>query len=238
MRLLHVQCMQGAGVRLRSCLACPFTACSGHHLCSSSNAEEAAAGATQAAVWQQNAAAWAERLGRQYPLYRDVAQPIQLAVQELRYGLALMAGSTALAEAAPASQLAPVLARLMAFPRAAAAASGNGFPAAVQLDSPAVQQAVADAAAAAASEARSQAAAAAAIAPGGDVAEQAKRGAYAASMSARLQLLRCSLSAAARDAEAARLGSGGGAGAQASAAAVAAAQQRLHAIFGGESCML
>lgn len=33
-----------------------------------------AAGATQAAVWQQNAAAWAERLGRQYPLYRDLVQ--------------------------------------------------------------------------------------------------------------------------------------------------------------------
>lgn len=181
-------------------------------------------------MWQQNAAAWVERLGRQYPLYRDVAQPVQLAVQELRYGLALMAGASAVAPHQPAARLAPVLARLMAFPRAAAASAGAGTEAApLQLDSPEVQQAVADAAAAAA-EARGSGAA-----PSGgiDAAEQAKRAAYAAAMAARLQLLRCTLAATARDVEAARLGAGG-ATAAASAAALAEAQGRLHGIFMGE----
>ena len=42
--------------------------------CSSNRPDDAAAGVTQVAVWQQNAAAWAERLGRQHPLYRDVVQ--------------------------------------------------------------------------------------------------------------------------------------------------------------------
>ena len=42
--------------------------------CSSDKPDEAAAGTTQVAVWQQNAAAWAERLGRQHTLYRDVVQ--------------------------------------------------------------------------------------------------------------------------------------------------------------------
>lgn len=179
-------------------------------------------------MWQQNAAAWGERLGRQYPLYRDVVQPVQLAVQELRYGLALMAGSAAVAAEAPGSQLAPVLARLMAFPRAAASA-------AVHLDSPEVQQAVAAAAAAAAAERSSQAAADTDTdgGPGLDAAEQAKRSAYTASMSARLQLLRCSLSAAAKDIAAARLGATGSASAQASASGLLAAQGRLHTIFMG-----
>ncbi|KAL4440107.1 hypothetical protein ABPG75_003108 [Micractinium tetrahymenae] len=197
---------------------------------SSSSPDKAAAGATQAAVWQQNAAAWAERLGRQYPLYRDIVQPVQLAVQELRYGLALLAGRAALAADQQSTRLAPVLARLMAFPRAAASrvagtAAVPGDGAAALLDSPEVQQAVGDAAAAGA-EARL----CAALASSGssDAAEKAKRAAYAAAMSARLQLLRCSLSAAARDVQAGQLGAGSGA---AAAADVAAAQARLHFIF-------
>lgn len=180
-------------------------------------------------MWQQNAAAWVERLGRQYPLYRDVVQPVQLAVQELRYGLALMGGSATLAPTQPGAQLAAVLARLMAFPRAAAAKAGGegGKAAPVQLDRPHVQQAVADAAAVAA-EARGSAAAVSGV----DLAEQAKRVAYTAAMAARLQLLRCSLSAAARDVEAARLGASRGA-ASTSAGALAEAQARLHTIFMG-----
>ena len=154
-------------------------------------------------------------------------QPVQLAVQELRYGLALMAGSAATSAGSQGSQLAPVLARLMAFPRAAAAAAA----ATVELDSSAVQQAVADAAGAAA-EARSTEAAAHS-ASAADAAERAKRVNYQASMAARLQLLRCSLTAAARGVEAAQLGASVGA-AQASAAGVVAQQARLHAIFMGE----
>lgn len=41
-------------------------------LCSGTPPSEAAT--SEVAVWQQNAAAWAERLGMQYPLYRDVVQ--------------------------------------------------------------------------------------------------------------------------------------------------------------------
>lgn len=195
----------------------------------SSDPTAASSAAGQVAVWQQNAAAWVERLGRQYPLYRDVVQPVQLAVQELRYGLALMAGSATLAPHQPAARLAPVLARLMAFPRAAAAKAGGASSEAgpLQLDNPQVQQAVADAASAAA-EARGSAAAAS-----GDPAEQAKRAAYTAAMSARLQLLRCSLAAAARDVEATRLGASSSTAAT-SAGAVVEARARLHAIFMGE----
>lgn len=138
-----------------------------------------------------------------------------------------MAGAARLAPTQAGARLAPVLARLMAFPRAAAAGmAGSSQPAAgpVQLDSPEVQQAVADAAGAAA-EARG---AGAAAGSGVDAAEQARRAAYQAAMAARLQLLRCSLAEAARELQVARLGGG-----QATAAAVAAAQGRLHALFMG-----
>lgn len=258
--------------------------------CSSGSPDTAAAGAAQAAVWQQNAAAWAERLGRQYPLYRDVVQvrvrgscpagngsgqqprrvpaepglyacvlargsspcqstavpagltpplrpfvprpflplqPIQLAVQELRYGLALLAGRAALASSRRGALLAPVLAHLMAFPRSAASAVAGGAATAL-LDSRDVQQAVGDAAAEAA-EARLGAALASS--DGSDAVEKARRAAHAAAMSARLRLLRCSLAVASQDLRAARLGAGSGA---ASAADVASAQARLHSIFLGE----
>lgn len=154
-------------------------------------------------------------------------QPIQLAVQELRYGLALLSGRTALAAGQRGAQLAPVLARLMAFPRSATSSMAGAAGGAL-LDSRDVQQAVGDAAAEAA-EAR--VGAALASSSGSDAAEKAMRAAYAAAMSARLQLLRCSLAAAAQDLRAARLGAGTGA---ASAADVAAAQARLHSIFMGE----
>ena len=212
------------------------------HLCSSGQAETVAAGASQAATWQQNAAAWSDRLGRQYPLYRDEVQPVQLAVQELRYGLALLVGSAALAASTPSARLAPVAAQLMAFPRAAAASAtagaalasrvesgpGNGGGG-IELDSPAVQQAVVDAAGAAA-EARAHEAVAAGRIPASaaeDPAEYARRASYMAAISARLQLLRCSLAATARSVAGARAGAG-------CASALATAQARLHTIFLGE----
>ncbi len=34
--------------------------------------------ASQASTWQQNAAAWVERLGQQYSGYRDIVQPVQV----------------------------------------------------------------------------------------------------------------------------------------------------------------
>lgn len=44
----------------------------------------------EANVWQQNAAAWAERLLSQFPMYRDILQPVALAVYEVRFGLSMM----------------------------------------------------------------------------------------------------------------------------------------------------
>lgn len=41
-------------------------------------------------MWQQNAAAWAEGLLKQFPMYRDILQPVALAVYEVRYGLSMM----------------------------------------------------------------------------------------------------------------------------------------------------
>ncbi len=41
-------------------------------------------------MWQQNASSWVGALLRQHPLYRDVLQPVALAVYEVRCGLSLM----------------------------------------------------------------------------------------------------------------------------------------------------
>eukprot|EP00887_Chlorella_sp_A99_P000601 scaffold17.g601.t1 len=110
----------------------------------------AAAAASTAATWQENASSWVDRLGRQYGEgggYRDIVQPVQLAVQELRYGLALLQGSAAFtAPSAHASKaLAPVVARLLAFPH-----SSSGLLARAPLSAPETQQAAAEAATAAA----------------------------------------------------------------------------------------
>lgn len=48
------------------------------------------AGIQEARVWQQNAAAWTEGLFRQFPLYRDILQPVVLGVYEARYGLSML----------------------------------------------------------------------------------------------------------------------------------------------------
>ncbi len=37
-----------------------------------------ASAASQASTWQQNAAAWVDRLGQQYSAYRDIVQPVQV----------------------------------------------------------------------------------------------------------------------------------------------------------------
>ena len=47
----------------------------------------------EAKVWQQNAASWADSLLQQQPLYKDMLQPLALAIYEVRYGLCLMTQS-------------------------------------------------------------------------------------------------------------------------------------------------
>lgn len=44
----------------------------------------------EAENWQQNAASWCEALLQQHPLYRDVVQPVALAIYEVRSGLSLL----------------------------------------------------------------------------------------------------------------------------------------------------
>lgn len=43
-------------------------------------ASGSATATSQAATWQQNAAAWVERVGRQWGAYRDILQPVQVCV--------------------------------------------------------------------------------------------------------------------------------------------------------------
>jgi midasin len=50
-------------------------------------------GAGELGVWQGNLGHLIARLTTEYPAYRDVAQPIQLAAYELRYGAALLAAA-------------------------------------------------------------------------------------------------------------------------------------------------
>jgi hypothetical protein len=160
----------------------------------------------QAAVWEGNAAAWSARLSLQYPLYRDVVQPVQLAVHELRYGLALGCGAAALG--GTGAGVAEAAAQLMTFPTLAAAGAGQ------RGESDGMQQAVAAAAAAAAAD-RGAADGAAA-----DAASPAADAAAAAALVARLKLLRVALHEASHQAAAAS-----------TAAAKSAAADRLHRIF-------
>ena len=174
-----------------------------------------AAAASQSAVWTQNAGAWAGRVGKQYSQYRDIVQPVQLAVQELRYGLSLMAGVVTLGAGPSTATMASVVVQLMAYPRLSAAAQLS----AVALDAPAVQAAVATAATSAVAERQP-----ASTSP--EQAEGQKAALYAAGIAARLRLLRIALHDGVRDAGAARAGGDDG--------ALASALQRLHAIFQGE----
>lgn len=165
---------------------------------------------------------------------------LQAAVQEVRYGLSLLAGGIALA-APPATGAVPAaVATLLAYPRdslagawaagEAAEAGGAQQPSlgAVPLESSDVQTAVAELAAASA--------AAAVPVHQPDDPQQAQRAQLrrtdAARMAARLRLLRVALHDTARAAAVARRG--GTAGTPAQCSAVQAAQLRLHAIFTGK----
>jgi midasin len=73
--------------------------------------------ASQFAAFQDATLAWALRFGDHFPLYRDITQPLLLAVHELLYGLALLAGSGALAGTPATNALSEAASRLMAFPQ-------------------------------------------------------------------------------------------------------------------------
>jgi hypothetical protein len=97
------------------------------------------AASREAAVWQDSAMHWVRQMDSRYASYRDVLQPLQLAVLEMKHGVAL--ATAAAAEAAhAAAQMAPgqfplvnAACALMAFPSplprtpsaASAAASGT-----------------------------------------------------------------------------------------------------------------
>lgn len=92
------------------------------------------AASREAAVWQDSALHWVRQMDTRYASYRDVLQPLQLAVFEMKHGVAL--ATAAAAEAAhAAAQTAPgqsplvtAACALMAFPspppRAPSTASG------------------------------------------------------------------------------------------------------------------
>ena len=119
--------------------------------------------AAAAEAWCANAAAWAERLSSSYPGYRDLTQPVALAVHEARRGFATMAAaadismphgrSSAVVRHTDvggggdevAARLEGILRALMAFPAALRAHEG---PAAVELASSGAQGLVAHLAAA------------------------------------------------------------------------------------------
>eukprot|EP00798_Chlamydomonas_sp_ICE-L_P024875 gene24875-10536_t len=75
----------------------------------------------EAAVWQANAGSWLERLVKQYPMYLDIIQPVQLAVEEMRHGMSLLKAAVAVRSPAQQEQLALtscIASGLMSFPLA------------------------------------------------------------------------------------------------------------------------
>jgi midasin len=58
-----------------------------------SSGTSSTAAAREASSWVGSAGAWVARFEDTYPEYRDVVQPVQLAVQELRHGLGLLIGT-------------------------------------------------------------------------------------------------------------------------------------------------
>ena len=68
----------------------------------------------------QSASAWAARLLATFPLYRDLLQPVALAVHEMRTGLALLvAARKGLQSAIQDVQLGAIVAQIGAFPQRA-----------------------------------------------------------------------------------------------------------------------
>jgi hypothetical protein len=74
----------------------------------------------QAESWVQSASAWAVRLLATFPLYRDLLQPVALAVHEMRTGLAMLfAARKGLQSAIQDVQLGAIVAQIGAFPQRA-----------------------------------------------------------------------------------------------------------------------
>ena len=70
----------------------------------------------QADSWVASASAWAARLLAAFPLYRDLLQPVVLAVHEMRAGLAMLVrAQKGLQSAAQDEQMGLVVAQLGAF---------------------------------------------------------------------------------------------------------------------------
>ena len=66
--------------------------------------------------WQENTAAWVERLEDTYLEYRDIIRPVQMAAHELRFGLSLLVGSGLLRKDERAVSLLPTLSHLLSYP--------------------------------------------------------------------------------------------------------------------------
>lgn len=77
----------------------------------------------------QSASAWAARLLTTFPLYRDLLQPVALAVHEMRAGLAmLVAARKGLQRAIQDVQLGAIVAQIGAFPQRAQGALRDTIP--------------------------------------------------------------------------------------------------------------
>ena len=131
----------------------------------------------EARSWIDNAGAVVARVGAQYPGYRDIIQPVQLAIQEVRYGLALGVGAAEITARGTGSLLETAAQRLLAFPR-----QEGPF---ISLESLEVQRMVSNATAQAVKER--------AAAHGSSNADAAG---YAAGTMARITLLRAAMHAA------------------------------------------
>lgn len=162
----------------------------------------------EAAMWVGNAAAWASRLGSHYDCYQDLVQPVQLAVAEMRQGLALLlaaaraapqaAGSTQAEAWHQMDQSVALAGGLMAFPLTLAsqpAATGDAAaPLAQQQGAPVLPvSALADGRLAAAAAALVAGAQQQQLAAAGVSAESARRAADLAAYTWQLQATRAAL---------------------------------------------
>ena len=82
----------------------------------SSSAPSSPAALQEASIWQASAGTWASRLTGQYEAYLDVVQPVHLAVQEARHGLALLSAAAVMSAPDVSSSTVALGGALMALP--------------------------------------------------------------------------------------------------------------------------
>lgn len=70
----------------------------------------------EAKAWMSTAEAMVDHLTREYPAYRDISQPFQLALEEMRYGFSLLITSLELEDVADLRAIEGLVADLLAFP--------------------------------------------------------------------------------------------------------------------------